>query len=265
VALTETRRIRERFTEQVRRGTVTDGLSEVAVTPEVVRWSASGDAGWSEISWSNLDEESADRVIAEQIRHFSSTGTGFVWRAYEGDRPDDLRTRLVRAGFTPDGTSELMIARALDMARTVELPDDVVLVSANDPDGISTFIAVHERVFEHDQSSLHRTLLFQQRLDPPWNEILIAMAGGEPVASARVQFVPDTDFAGLWGGSTLSQWRGKGLFRAMVARRAQIAIDRGYTYLFVVASNQSRPILERLSFVSFGSVATYGWLPSRAD
>jgi GNAT superfamily N-acetyltransferase len=93
----------------------------------------------------------------------------------------------------------------------------------------------------------------------------VAKASGEPVASARVQFLPDTDFAGLWGGSTVVQWRGKGLFRAMVARRAQFAIDRGYTYLYVVASSRSRPILERLSFASFGSVATFGWKPASRE
>ncbi len=265
MATSDTRRIRELFTEQVRRGTASDGVSEVAVTAEVVRWSASGDAGWSEISWSNLDEEDADRVIAEQVQHFASIGQRFVWRVYDGDRPSDLRTRLELAGLTHDGTSELMIARALDIAGHVDLPDDVVLVQANEPVGIGQFIDVHERVFEKDQSTLHRMLLSQRTHHPQWNELLVAKASGEPVASARVQFLPDTDFAGLWGGSTVVQWRGKGLFRAMVARRAQFAIDRGYTYLYVVASSRSRPILERLSFASFGSVATFGWKPASRE
>ncbi len=110
-----------------------------------------------------------------------------------------------------------MIARVADTATSVELPDGVSLVRSNDPKGIRQLIEVHERVFDADQTQLGRTLLAQLSVAPDLNDIVLGFANGEPVASARVQFIPDCDFAGLWGGSTLPQWRGKGLFKAMVA------------------------------------------------
>ena len=58
-----------------------------------------------------------------------------------------------------------------------------------------------------------------------------------------------TEFAGLWGGSTLPGWRGRGIYRALVGRRAQLAAQLGVKYLLVDASAASRPILERLGFV----------------
>jgi hypothetical protein len=260
----ESQRIRDLFMEQVRRGTTSDGLSAVSTTSHCFRWTASGDVGWSEIAWTDLDEFNAEHVIAEQIEHFSSIGQGFVWRIYDGDLPTDLGARLKLAGFTHLGTSELMVARVTETAISVELPDGVSLVRSNDPTGIGRLIEVHEKVFTVDQSQLGRTLLAQLAVAPTLNDIVIADADGEPVASARVQFVPECDFAGLWGGSTLPQWRGKGLFKAMVAYRARVAADRGYSYLYVIASNQSRPILEQLSFESFGSIATFGWQPAQA-
>jgi hypothetical protein len=54
--------------------------------------------------------------------------------------------------------------------------------------------------------------------------------------------VTDTDFAGLWGGSALLAWRGHGIYRALVARRAQLACARGVRYQ-VEASDDSKPIL----------------------
>ena len=78
--------------------------------------------------------------------------------------------------------------------------------------------------------------------------IVVAMAGDEPVSSARVSFGAAADFAGLWGGGTLPQWRGRGIYRALVGYRARLAVARGYLYLQVDASPENRPILERLGF-----------------
>jgi GNAT superfamily N-acetyltransferase len=262
VSIDESQRIRDLFNEQVRRGTVSDGLSDVSATPRFVRWSAIGDVGWSEISWTDLDEASADQVIDEQIEYFSSVGNGFASRIYENDLPDDLSTRLERAGFTHDGTSELMIARLNDLTIGVEPPEGVALVRANHREGIRRLIEVHEKVFQTDQTQLLRTLLAQHSISHSLNELVVAMANGARVSSSRVQFFPDSDFAGFWGGSTLPQWRGKGLYGAMVTHRARLAHERGYTYVYVIASNRSRPILERLSFESFGSVSSFRWQPA---
>jgi hypothetical protein len=50
----------------------------------------------------------------------------------------------------------------------------------------------------------------------------------------------------------------------MVAYRAKAAAERGYAFLYVTASSQSRPILERLAFEPLGSVLTYEWTPQSA-
>lgn len=82
---------------------------------------------------------------------------------------------------------------------------------------------------------------------------LVVLADGEPVSSARMELYPGTDFAGLWGGGTVAEWRGKGIYRALVAYRARIATERGYRYLQVDASAMSAPILDRLGFTALGT------------
>jgi len=46
-----------------------------------------------------------------------------------------------------------------------------------------------------------------------------------------------------------------------LARRAQLAADRGYRYLQVDASEESRPILERLGFQAITTRTMYVWTP----
>ena len=57
--------------------------------------------------------------------------------------------------------------------------------------------------------------------------------------------MPGTEFAGIWGGSTLPEFRGRGIYRALVAARARSAIARGVRFIHSDCTDMSRPILER--------------------
>jgi GNAT superfamily N-acetyltransferase len=81
------------------------------------------------------------------------------------------------------------------------------------------------------------------------------------VSAGWIVYKPGTDFAGIWGGSTLRSWRGRGIYRALVARRAQLAVGHGYRFLQVDASDDSRPILQRLGFVAVTTTTPYVWTP----
>ena len=50
---------------------------------------------------------------------------------------------------------------------------------------------------------------------------------------------------------------GQGIYRALVARRAQLAVERGHRILQVDASDDSRPILERLGLCVVGGTTPY--------
>jgi len=91
--------------------------------------------------------------------------------------------------------------------------------------------------------------------------VLIAEADGKVVSAAWLVGMPGTEFGGLWGGSTRQQWRGRGIYRALVTRRAQIALGRGMKYLVVDASADSRPILQRLGFQKVTTTTPWVWSP----
>jgi GNAT superfamily N-acetyltransferase len=77
-----------------------------------------------------------------------------------------------------------------------------------------------------------------------------------------VRFQRGTEVATLWGGSTLPAWRGRGIYRATVAYRANLARERGLRFMEVDASSDSRPILERLGFVPVTTTTPYIWSPA---
>jgi GNAT superfamily N-acetyltransferase len=250
------------YNAQVRRSVRPDGSGALAEADgSVVRWVTVDGAGWSGIVWSDLNEASADRVIADQVAFFGDRDERFEWKLYDYDRPPDLARRLLAAGFAAEAEETLMVADVATVSAPVELPAGVRLLPVTDETGVGLLIDVHERVFGVDHSQLRQSLLAQLRDSPETTGMVVAMAGDEPVCSARIEFLPGTGFAGLWGGGTLPAWRGRGIYRALVAYRAGLAAARGYQYLQVDASPDSEPILERLGFARLGRTTPYVWEP----
>lgn len=253
------------FDVQVRCSLHPDGSGAVGERAgPVVRWVPVGGEGWSGIVWSDLDAATADRVIAEQVAFYAARGEEFEWKLYSYDQPPDLAERLLAAGFAAEEAESLMVAESAAIAgpgvADVVLPDGVRLVEITDEAGLELLTEVRDRVFGPDPR-LQASLLTQLRNSPESVVMVLAMAGDEPVCSARIGFGTDTEFAGLWGGGTLPQWRGRGIYRALVGYRARLAVARGYRYLQVDASPESRPILERLGFACLGTTTPFIWSP----
>jgi len=256
------------FNEQVRQSTRPDGTGATFEADEnVVRRFAVPGQGGSSVLWSRLNSGNADLVIAEQVALFAARDSEFEWKLYSYDEPDDLPARLLKAGFAPEEPESLMIA-AIDEIRdalgAAELPLGVRLERVTDQSGVDRLIQVHERVFGHDESELRASLLAQLADAPETTDIVVAMAGDEPVCSARTDLLPGIEFAGLYGGGTLPQWRRRGIYRALVRYRADLAAHRGYRYLTVDASEESRPILERIGFERLAVTTPYIWSPARS-
>ncbi|MBZ0315788.1 MAG: GNAT family N-acetyltransferase, partial [Anaerolineae bacterium] len=76
-------------------------------------------------------------------------------------------------------------------------------------------------------------------------------------ASMGGTFYAANDFANLWGGATLPDYRRRGLYRTLLASRLVEARDRGKKFLRVDCGPMSRPIVERSGFTCIGMVWTY--------
>ena len=90
-------------------------------------------------------------------------------------------------------------------------------------------------------------------------ELWVAEADGQMISAGRLEPVAGTEFAGLWGGATLPQWRRRGIYRALTAARARSALALGKTLLHSDSTEFSRPILERSGLIKVTTTTPYEW------
>jgi GNAT superfamily N-acetyltransferase len=259
------------YDEQVRRSTVPPQPGwqvELAAGGSVLRVVSPPDHTWGcFVIWSNLVESNADWVIGEQVEFFRGLGRKFEWKWFGYDKPDDLRVRLEKAGFIAEDDESLVVGEVdevVELCAGVTVADGVTLrhVRLDDLDAdFAGIVALNETVWGEDLSWLMDELRKELEHAPDDLRIHVAEVDGEIVCAAWVRFHSGTDFASLWGGSTLPEWRHKGIYRALVGRRAVQARDRGFRYLQVDASPDSRPILERLGLMVLTGTTPHMWTP----
>lgn len=244
------------FDDQLRRNPPADPGATLERDGDVLR--QVGAEGWCGVLWSDLDAGTADAAIARQMARFA--GRDWEWKHYSYDRPADLPERLRAAGLSPEPAEALLVAEAADVP-AADPPDGVTLVPVADEAGLAALVGVHERVFGGDHAAFGRALRARFAAAPESMAAVLAVAGGQAVSAARIEFETGTDFAGLWGGGTVPEWRGRGVFRALVAYRAALATARGYRYLRVDAMPASEPILRRLGFERLATTTPYTYPP----
>jgi hypothetical protein len=210
---------------------------------------------WHQIAFSALSHDDADRVIAEQAAHYRQLGVGVEWAAYAHDLPEDLLARLQRQGFEIGPREAVVVLDCRVRRPWLDAPLPYRVEPVRSWRDLSVYAAAAEAIFGADQTPVVREL--EARLIEGSSEHVayIAYVQGEAAAVGRLYTHPDSHFAGLYGGGTLAGHRGRGLYRAIVARRALDAVRVGARYLRVDALPTSQPILERLGF----EVLTYVW------
>ncbi len=245
------------FNEQVRRHPRAELWGgRVERTDHVVR-SMAPPTGWNGVTWSALSADTADEVIAEEIRRFAEVGGQWEWKQYSYDQPPDLADRLLAAGFVPEPTETLLVAEVADLALDAPRAAGVELRAVTDEHDIGSLVWVHHDVFGEYPSALGEEMRAGLAEKPTAIEAVIAWADDTPIAAGRIDFHAGTEFASLWGGGTVRAWRRRGVFRSLVAYRAALASKRGVRYLQVDAVPASRPILERLGFVELATTTPF--------
>jgi hypothetical protein len=217
------------------------------VTPEGVVRFVRPRAGMNFISYSRLSPEQAEAVITEQINYFVPIGQPFEWRVFEHDQPADMLERLRVRGFDPgDPVPVLVLDLAAPPAELAE-PAPTEVRRLTRPEELEDIIRVEEAVWGTDMGWM-RERMGGHLAVPGYLDLYAAYADGQAVAAAWTYFNPGSQFAGLFGGSTLEGYRGRGLYRGLLRARAQAALARGYRFLLVETSEMSRPIVERHGF-----------------
>ena len=205
--------------------------------------------GWGWIAWSAHEPAEMDHAMDAEIAYFESLGCNFEWKVYDHDQPADLRQRLAARGFKIGPVEAFLVLPTHDLeARADPGSGSIAVRRMNTIAEFEDYLAVERIVWPEDGAALPVDSRLRFLEYPDEASYYVGYVEGKPVACARLDCRPGSHFAGLFGGSTLDEFRGHGLYTALVAARGAEARERGVEILCVDALPTSRPILERRGF-----------------
>ena len=200
------------------------------------------------IIYAQLNETNANTIIDEQVDYFESIGQDFEWKVYDHDQPFDLIERLGSRGFVVEETEAIMVLEMKEAPEILWQPVRHNVQRILHPEQIVDIQFIEHQVWNEDFSRLGHYLEESLRNYPEQMSIYIAYIDEHPASTAWIYFPINSQFASLWGGSTVSGFRRQGLYTSLLTVRAQEAKARQVRYLTVDASDMSRPILEKFGF-----------------
>lgn len=181
------------------------------------------------------------------------------WKTRSHDRAPGLEEALNSAGFAAGETESVMLGEASTLIAG-EPPAGVTIRLLTDPDEMRAALDVQDTVFggsPHAERMLSEIL--RRRSDGEAVEVWAAEADGRIVSAGRIDPVAGTAFAGIWGGATLPEYRGRGIYRALTAARVRSAMSRGVRWIHSDSTEFSRPILERAGLVKATETVPWTW------
>ncbi|UPK74109.1 GNAT family N-acetyltransferase [Nocardioidaceae bacterium SCSIO 66511] len=185
--------------------------------------------------------------------------TRVEWKTRAHDHAPGLYDALLAAGFVAEDPESIMIGDARALAVDVALPAGVTLRTVTDETDVRAMAAMQDEVFNDSLADEIATMTLAQLARGDELELWVAEVDGRIVSAGRLEPVPGTDFAGIWGGATLPEWRGRGIYRALTSARARSALAAGKTLINSDSTEFSRPILERSGLVKASTTTPYLW------
>lgn len=207
---------------------------------------------YSSVQWSRTDRPVAE-VLEEVLGHARAAGRATLrWWVDERTIPADTEDRLAELGLRMVERLEVL---ALPVTTDLPEPGDVEVVEVRDRAGVELAGRIQSEVFGMSAMTEAHVDDLTRSVGLPEPERLVrcylAYVDGEPVASGGSTV--DGDALRFWDGGVLPAYRGRGAYRALVARRLVDARTTTADFALVKAvDDTSAPILTRLGFRPYG-------------
>lgn len=210
--------------------------------------------GPNNVSMIRCPPERVEPMIAEARELAASHGLRCIWILDPHARPADLPDRLAASGIRPEDEVAVMVLPAdagLDAADArVELLD-----ALRDAETFRIAEAVQAAAFGGDPAPRQDGRLADARADVG-RRFLLALLDGVPAGAGWATVHEHGVF--INGGAVVPRFRGRGVYRALVAARVEMARRAGVAGVGVWARpDTSGPILTRLGFTEVGRLRMF--------
>lgn len=215
--------------------------------------------GPNSVSWIRCSEGETEEVVEQARRHFAARRLPVMWVIDPGTEPVDFAEHLAAYGIHPDphGVESAVMVLPIDaelkmpLVPGLEIHDalaDIAAYGAADEVAADAFGVPSEDL---DRLTSGRERRWMNACAAGNRSVLLATVGGTPAGSGSVALYPPHG-AMINGGAVRASFRGRGVYRALVAARLDIARRAGAAGLAVWGGDMSRPILEAIGFQAVG-------------
>lgn len=182
------------------------------------------------------------------------------WKTRGHDHAPGLHQTLVDHDFQPEEPESIMVGEASLLDVDVALPRGLTLRRIEAEPDVRAMCRMQGTVFGGPASTRGAEDVLERLASGDEMTLWVVEAAGEIVGAGRLEPVAGSEFAGIWGGAVLAAWRGQGIYRALTAARAHVALAAGRTLIHSDSTACSRPILERSGLVAVSTTTPYTWV-----
>lgn len=208
------------------------------------------------------DHGSLTELVAGALDHYRSDPqiTRVEWKTRGHDHAPGLHGILLQNGFEPEEAESIMIGPLDGLCTDVPTPHGVTVRRVTAEVEVRAMSAMADEAFGESVDTRMADALLRRLARDDGLELWVAETDGRMVCGGRLEPVPGTDFAGIWGGATLKAYRGRGIYRAVTAARAESALASGKSLAHSDSTEDSRPILERSGLIKVSTTTPYNWI-----
>lgn len=210
--------------------------------------------------WVRCRAEEADNVIDEVTEVFREHDLPLMWVLDPGTEPANFPEFLAARGVEPDPQAAETAVMVLPIEVHIAAPPVEGLELHDGLANLDAFRgvdAVNAEAFggrsPPDDAAYSAQLerRRQNQVAADNRRVVLATIDGEAAGSAGLSLYPPNG-AIINGGGVRPKFRGRGIYRALVAARLEMAREEGVAGLSVWGAAMSAPILAGLGFVSVG-------------
>lgn len=222
--------------------------------------------GPNSVTYVRCRSEDADAVIDEVHAQVAPRHIPLMWTLDPETEPANFVVYLKAHEIGPDPHGSSVAVMVLPIEADIEAPavEGLEIKDAlADDEAFRSQDAVNAEAFaartidDEPASVEQRQRRRRNQIAAGNRRVILATMDGEPAGSAGLSLFPPAG-AIINGGAVRAKFRGRGIYRAMVAARLEMAREAGIEGgLTVWGGDMSAPILERLGFQTVGSRQFY--------
>jgi hypothetical protein len=227
------------------------------ITDNVVRFVRSA-PGMNFVSFTFANETKLHQAIHQELEYFLPLEQPFTWKVYDHDLLPNLKDELVTHGFAADDDPAAVMI--MDVRHTPVAPHQPVNAEIRRIDtreGLKDVIHVLDKVWGGHNTWVNNRLGNHLEI-PGYLSVYVAYVQDQPASIAWTYF-PRGQFATLFAGSTIPEFRKQGLYTSLLDTRLKEIRERRYRYAVVEAGAMSKPIVAKHGFQHLTTVYDYEW------